>query len=824
MSMPGISPFGSASSAPSLPRWLGRLSELALFAIVFLMPLWFLPQTLDILELNKQTVLLVGAMVGALAWFGKVLVERRARIAWNWLHVAVGLYLLGYLLVALAAPDRYLALAGNIGQMPWAFATMLGFAVVYALIALVPRDVSRTYRLVFAFLGSSTVAALLGLLQMGGINVFRFAAAGIDTTYFNTIGTANAFACFMAIPLVVSASLLLFGCDDTRCLLSRRSTGSSAAFVLTWASLLSAFAVLVAVAFNPAWYAAFIGLAVLAVFATVADRRWFRQPSKAAIPAAIVLLGAIALVWKNPLQLPLPLEVSPSSAHSWAISKRVLDDRPLFGMGPGAWIYAYARYREPAANVSAYWTIRFERGISVLPTVVGMFGLVGTAFWFLLIGSGIAMGVKALARDPDLDRRTAALVAFSGWATVLAIAGLHQFNMPHAFAFWLFFALLSSLVARETVTWDGMGGKRGVFVAGSAAFAILSVAAVCVAWLSGQRLAADVAYSGAVSAYGRGESIEASIERLKAASSLNRWNDVYPRNLSQAYLIKLNQLAQATSAAGAPDAETQKKMGETMQEMFRVAQAAIDLNPANVDNFSNLAILAEAVASFTPGADERAMSAFRQALEREPANALFHNELGKISVMRADAYGTRLSDADPKVREASKAAQQEEWGKAEAELTKATELKPDLAAAHYNLGILYERQGRVKQAVLKLEQVLMANDRDVGIAFQLGILYYRDGQKDKAIRMFEQILQLDPNYLNARWFLAAMYEEKGMFNEAIAQLVAVDGAAPQNPQVQQALERLKAQRDAGKKPSAKPLPEPIEQDVSGPKDLNPIKP
>jgi cytochrome c-type biogenesis protein CcmH/NrfG len=90
--------------------------------------------------------------------------------------------------------------------------------------------------------------------------------------------------------------------------------------------------------------------------------------------------------------------------------------------------------------------------------------------------------------------------------------------------------------------------------------------------------------------------------------------------------------------------------------------------------------------------------------------------------------------------------------------------------------------------------------------------------------MFEQILQLDPGYLNARWFLAAMYEEKGMFNEAIAQLMLVDEALPQNSQVQQAIGRLKAQRDAGKKPAAKPLPEPIKQDVSGPGSLNPIKP
>jgi tetratricopeptide (TPR) repeat protein len=442
-----------------------------------------------------------------------------------------------------------------------------------------------------------------------------------------------------------------------------------------------------------------------------------------------------------------------------------------------------------------------------------------------LIGAGIGMGTKVLVREPDLERRTATLVAFSGWVTVLAVAAVHQFNMPHAFAFWLFFGLLSSMVARESLTWNGGTGARGTMIAGSAAFAVLSVAAICVAWLSGQRLAADMAYSRAVSAYGQGKPVDTSIERLETASALNRWNDVYPRNLSQAYLIKLKQLTDnSTSANGVPSAEDQKKIGEAMQEMFRAAQRAVDLNPSNVDNFSNLAILAEAVASFTPGSDERAIAAFQSALEREPANALFQNELGKIYVMRADAFGTRVSDPDPNAQRVAKAAQQEEWQKAETALAKAIELKPDLAAAHYNLGILYERQGRVKQAVLKLEQVLTANDRDVGIAFQLGILYYRDGQKDKAIRMFEQILQLDPGYLNARWFLAAMYEEKGMFNEAIAQLMLVDEALPQNSQVQQAIGRLKAQRDAGKKPAAKPLPEPIKQDVSGPGSLNPIKP
>ncbi len=802
-----------------MSKWLGRLIDACLYAAVVAVPLWFMPFTLDVLELNKQTLLVVLSMVALIAWLGKAVLDKRFSLTRSWLHLVVAVFFVGYLVTSLFSADRYLSLVGNFGQMQWSFVTIAAFVVFYLVMVNRIKDTTRLYHLVLAFLGSALVVSLYGLLQIFGIYPLAWLWPITAVKSFNTVGTINSLAMFLTIPLILSASLTILGCKDEKCILGKNSKGSVAAKVLVWATMVLPLVFIFLVDFWPTWVTLLFGTLVL-VGITFARSRKIGHPVKVIVPAVLAVISAVLLIWPTPIKLDLPAEVSPSASHSWNIAKLSLQQRPFFGSGPGTWIYDYSKFRSPSVNLSQFWTIRFERGLSTFYTLLATIGIVGTSLWLLLLLSAIFKSVMHLIKEKNDDEWQAYLTVFVGWSVSAFIAFFYNYNFSHHFVFWFLLALLATLVAKNKLVLDGQK-KPAIMTTLSVVLIVISVCAVSVLWLSGQRLVADAEYSKAVMSYREGKPIDDSISRLQTAVSLNRLNDAYYRNLSQAYLIKVNE--ELNKANQQPDQEQTKAILKMVNDARDQAVKATQVSPNNVDNWANLAIIYQAVASFMPGSDELAITNFQKALELEPNNPVYYNEIGKLYIMRSDAYKTLLLSKDEAKRAEAQTNMNAELDKAAEQLNQAVQAKPDFAAAHYDLAILYERQNRLKDAIDKMLAVLKTNNKDIGVGFQLGILYYRDGQKDQARNIFEQIVAMEPNYSNARWYLSVLYEEEGRYDDAIAQVQEVEKLNQGNQTVEQRLSDLIKARDTNAKPVTPPMPDPVKEEVSGPKPLNEVK-
>ena len=807
---------GGNTAETKTARFLGWLVDACLYAAVFLVPLWFLPNTLDVLELNKQTLLVIITMIALIAWLGKAILEKKFSLTRSWIHLVVAVFGLGWLITSLFSLDRYMSLVGNFGQMQWAFASIAAFVVFYFVLVNSVKTTTKLYHLIMAFLGSSFLVGVYGLFQILGVYPLQWLSGTTATKTFNTVGTINSLAVYLAIPMVISASLLVLGCKDDKCVLGRKSKGSVAAKVLVWLTLIVSLVIAVLVDFWVVWATILFGT-VLMVAITIIRARSIKHPTKIIVPGILCLVSIALLIWTTPVKVSLPAEVSPSLLHSWNIAKSVLMNKPFFGSGPGTWIFDYSKYRSPSVNLSQFWTIRFERGISSFLSLLAMVGIIGTALWLLLVISAIVKSTMHLVKEKDDDQWQAYLTVFTGWATATFIAFVYNYNFTHHFVFWFLLALLASLVAKSAFVWDGKQ-KALTTTLLSVTFIVLSVAAVAILWLAGQRLVADAKYSAAVIAYRSGKSVQTSIDDLNSAVALNQLNDSYYRNLSQAYLIQVSQDLQGT-----PDQNKIKLVNSLIAAAIDTGKKATQISPENVDNWSNLAVVYQAIASFTRGADEFAIKNYQEALVREPNNPVFYNEIGKLYILRSDAYRTLLSSKDPKTQADAQTSMNAELDKGAEQLNQAIQAKADYAAAHYDLAILYERQGRIKDAISKMEQVLTANNKDVGVGFQLAILYYRDNQKDKARNLFEQIVAMEPNYSNARWYLSVIYEEMGRLDDAIAQVQKVKELNAGNQTVDQRLQQLVAERNAKKAPTQTPLPEPVKETISGPQQLNEVQ-
>jgi tetratricopeptide (TPR) repeat protein len=780
-----------------------------------LLPIWFMPLTLDILELNKQTLLVILTMVAVIAWIGKALLERSFSLTRSWVHLVVLFFLGGYLVTSFFSLDKYLSLVGNFGQMQWAFATIAACVFLYFVIVNRFRSAGQVYDLVLWFLLGSTLAGLYGLLQMSGLYLLGFWGVTASKT-FNSVGTVNALGVYMVVPTVIAASLTVLGCKEKTCVLARDNWIASFWKVIVWAALVVGVVMSIIVDFWVVWAGILFGMALLVVIPFLRTRR-FGHPVTLAIPTVLAVVSVLLLLFRTPINLQLPSEVSPSASHSWQIARQVLRDAPLFGSGPGTWIYDYAKYRSVGVNVSNFWNVRFERGLSAFLTMLGMIGLVGTTLWLILIISAIVKSALHLVRERNDDMWQAYLTIFVGWITLVFIAFFYNYNVTHHAAFWFLLALLGILVSQGEYRWDARM-KSVITSVLSVLFILLAVGAVSVTWLSVQRLVADAQYSESVNAFQRGDSIDTSISHLNTAVLLNRLNDVYYRNLSQAYLIRAGRMLQ-----GNPDEPTARQINSNIGIAVENAKQATAIAPANVDNWSNIASIYQAIASFTRGADEFAITNYQKALALEPNNPVFSNEIGKLHVMRSDAYRTLLNSTDEATKKEAEMNMNNELNLAADSFNQSITAKPDYAPAHFNLGVVYERQGKLKDAVTKLEQVLSVNRQDVGVAFQLATLYYRVGEKDSSQKLFEQIVAAVPTYANARWFLSVIYEDKGLYDQAIAQVQQVKSTNPGNTSVDQRLTTLQKEKQEKTKPQVNTLPQPVKETISGPAAQNPVQ-
>ena len=798
-----------------LLKWLDRLTPWSITLCTFLVPLWFLPFTIDVLELPKQTLLIILVMIGLLAWLGQSILRRSFSLARSWLHLAVVVFLIGYLATSFASIDRYLSFAGNFGQMQWAFTTVFGFVIFYFLIANNVKGLGRVYNLLLLFLASAVLVGVIGLLQLIGLFPFARVFPASATPLFNTIGNANALASFLVIPVVLATSLLVLGCKEDGCLLNAQGSKTVAAKALVWAVLIVGLSVAVLVDFWVVWAGLLFGTAVV-IGISLARSKKIGHPTTLVAPIVVGLLSVALLFLQTPLKLPIAGEVLPSASHTWNIAKAVLVERPLFGSGPGTWIMDYSKFRALSANVSPYWANRFDRGISTALSLPAMVGIIGVAAWLILVLSAIVKSASHLVRERNDALWQAVLTVFASWATIVFLSLFTNDTLAHQFAFWFFFALLAALVGTGTFRWEKRTRPFLVSVL-SIVFLVLSVSAISWMWLMGQRLVAEANYSTAVLEFQNGKSIEASIAHLNAAVALNRLNDVTYRNLSQAYLINLARVVQG------PDPEKGRVVNQLLRASIDTAKRATELSPVNVDNWTNLAVVYQTIAPYTRGADEFAIVNYREALKREPNNPVFYNEIGKLFILRADAYRTLVASKDETTRKEAEANMRAELEKAAVELNQAIQVKPDYASAHYNLGILYERQGRIKDAIMKLEQVLQANNQDVGVGFQLALLYYQNHESTRATEMLKQILRLDPSYANAHWYLSAIYEENGKIDEAIVELETLKRAMPDNVNVLNRLNALVKAREEKRQPNLQIFPEPLKEEIKSPQPRNEVK-
>ena len=193
-----------------------------------------------------------------------------------------------------------------------------------------------------------------------------------------------------------------------------------------------------------------------------------------------------------------------------------------------------------------------------------------------------------------------------------------------------------------------------------------------------------------------------------------------------------------------------EKLGQTA-DADRLYEELLKRAPGDAAMHYRLALVYE-----RRGDQERFLEQLRRVLELKPGNRLAILALNKLGLQEGLAHMAAAR-----------------WDQALAAFKRVLEVVPDEPLVNFDIGVVYERQGRLGEAEAAYRKVLEVKPDHVEAHLRLGRLYTETGRTAEAVEAFERVLKLaggTAQAAEARRHLKPLYERQA--SQAVAALEA----------------------------------------------------
>jgi len=755
-----------------------RVSKISIYLLVFLLPILFLPWTANVLDFNKQALLIVLVFVSLFAWILKVLISGKANFNLSLVHIPIAVLFLVYAASTVFSSWRYGSFWGWPQVNSESLLSLLGLILLYFLVVNI-FEKKEIFYLTLSLVVSSFLAMLYGTLQLFG--KFLIPVGFTKAVSFNTIGGVNSLAVFAAVLLPLIIILITISAE--------RYLRIFFIAVATLSAIL-----LLLINFSIAWWLVIAGSALIIAFGTqkrdIFDGRWLILPMFFLV---LALFFGFFRFQVFPPSGERPVEVFLTHRASFDIAWKALRESPVLGSGPGTFVYNFSKYKDISFNQNSLWSIRFEWASSKFFTILATCGILGVLSFLSLIGFFIFYGIKFLLGKPKkagagvpnrdeegLNKKSFWLLAlgiFISFLTVSTAYFLYQSNLSLDFVYFLFMgsfiSLLSPAVKKEILLKSSSLITLGI----TFAFTVIFIFGLGLFILEGKRYVVAVSYLKGLGSWQQGEN-DNTLKYLERAVRVSPGVDLYWRELSQVYLQNINETAGRTDLS---QEEIARKLQLYIDNAVNSAKAATDTNPQNVANWSIKGFIYQNLIGVVGGTKDWAVDSYKEALKLEPSNPYFPTQIGIALLNEATFLSQEKTEEREKILE-----------EAQDQFRKAIEMKQDYAPAHFQLAMVYQAQGKQVEMIEELEKAKSFALSDVGLAFQLGLIYYQQRNYQKAQAEFERAVMLNPDYANALYFLGLTYDELGEKQLAIKAFEKIQIANPDHSLVITILSNLRA--------------------------------
>jgi len=777
-------PFSNVGVYQKITRW-------SLYLLTFLLPIFFLPMTSNVLEINKQSLLVILSFVALVAWLGAMVIEKRLRFASGWFNLAPAVLLIGVLVSSILSLSGYQTWVGQLSQEYTSFLTTATFVLLFYVLMNACSETTIQKNLFFALIFSSVISGLVTLLGLFGVFIVPFNFA--HSVGFNFVGTMNSFGEYMTVISILSLGLWLVAQKGKDDILPSGKVGSLMR-VLIMVQIVMTIATLLIIDYWVLWVLMIFGILLLCAFAFI-QQRDFPGTNRFSLPLFGLIVSILFLFVSTPIHVAFPGVISPSLSSSLSIVKQTFARNIptiIFGSGPGTFVYDYANFKPIDVNQTDYWSVNFDRADTDVLTKAGTLGVLGILLWLAFVVWLALKALNRLIREREHDEWRVTYVVFCAWATMVLLHFLATSNMTVAFVFWLLTGLLASQVMVRIKEADFTNSPKLGLVT-SFTFILVAVCVVAGLFVTGQRYVSEAAFAKAITIDSNGGKIDDVVTALAQATSTNQLSDIYYRNLSSVLLVRVGSLFNEIQASGKQATQEQtQQLQSLVAACLSAAQRATALEPNNVDNWAIRGGVYRELIPLVNGAQDLAAASFVQAMTIEPNNPGHVTDLARTYLAVADHDAALKSSTNADLAKQATDGEKDALSKAEEQLNKAIALKANYAPAHYYLAAVYERQGKLDDAAARLAALRDYAPLDMGIGFQLSQLYIRQHKYDLAKTELTRLIGLDDKYSNARWYLASIDEMQGDLKGALEQVQKVAELNPDNKLVADRLAKLKA--------------------------------
>lgn len=714
--------------------------------------------------------------------------RRHIEIVRGWSNILPCFLIAAFFVPAFYSVAPYLSWVGAHRQEYTSVITISASAVLFYLLANLMQDRMQHKRVHLTLLVSTSIAVFIAFLEFFHVSIL---SSVVPSLTLNTLGTLSSFTTYL---IVFSSFFLASSLVHTKTDVFLHS-GWLGVLEQVLVYLISAAAFFFCLVLDDALLWVLFSLSLLTICVFVLFRaKDFSHHAKLSWP--IILLVGAFLFW---FFLPginsnsIPLEVTLNSASSQSIAEQSLEMySQAWGSGPGTYAINYSQFHSPSLNQTTFWNVRFDRASNFFLTLKPTIGLAGISFLGLFVMLLFIRSLKQLLKPASSEQWRETFMHLVPWISLVISAFLISWNVTLVFSFALFSGLLASQTMHKKWSWT-FSKTPSLTLFMSALFVTMSFVFFVGIFFVSERYAAEIAFAQAVDLDRKGESLHEVVTLLDRAAMLNTYHDTYYRNLGEALLLRVNEeLSDIDSLDALTDESAQYVQALTAASVNAVAHATY-LSPKNVLNWLSRGFVYRELASVIGQASQFSVESYKKAVELEPTNPSNWTELGRAYVIAAEQQRPLTISQDEQIAQLAQDQFSQLLLSAQQAIETSIELKPDYAPAHFELALVFERQGRLDDAVGKMESVAQYNQLDVGVHFQLAMLYIQrggEGDLERAKNTFEHVVKLAPTYANAHWFLASIYEMEGDISAAVSELEIVLGLNPDNELVQAKLNRL----------------------------------
>ena len=773
---------------------LKKILKIWILALIFLLPLFWLPFSFEWIEFNKLYLLFFLAWGGVFLWNLKMIfIDKGIKIRWgkiDWLVLAF--FLLAVVSFAFSQ-DRFLSLFGSYRRFNNGLIALLSFFALYLLVreniglqtekiekvqeketeeGIKIKAVKKLKRDTEGAVGVNDIfwtlfaSAFVVVLWIWVWLLFGPKLAGfflkVGWVFSPASGTAFSTAVYLALMIVlVLTKFLLLGKGDKE---ERRSLLKKIIFSVF---LILSISLLIIFDFSPAWIV--LGISLIGFIAFSLYLKVFREDvHKLILPIFLILISALflllnfrALVGDLGLErsfiLNYPTENILWQSESWRIGTRVAGSNiknGILGTGPATFLFDYAKFKSDRILKSPFWQIEFSgSGNNVAETLATM-GVLGVLVFLLIMGLSLFYVVKT---KEDLEKKL-----FLG--TFLLGIAVSQFvfyqNMVLGGLFWLALGLGAGFASVKEKKYSFRKSPEIGLVFETVTL-VLIIALIAGYFYGIKFYLADYNYQKVI----REPDLDKKIEIAQRAVRLNPYQVDYQITLSQILIQRLKQELQKPE--GAQDQTTVQNLASALSFYLTSIKR---LAPGNVIARQSLANAYRDLIGIAAGKPEdEAIKTYSEAIELEPKNPVLYTERGKIYMAK------------------------NEKDKAREDFQKAIDLTPYYIDAQIQMTFIEENEGKIQDAIKRLEDLARTSPLDLNtdLLFRLGWLYYNNKEYDKAISVLERTYKLNPFHANALFILGLSYQQKGETKKAIDVLERVAQLNPDNQTVKDKLKELK---------------------------------